>query len=329
MSWYNQLFEGIDLFISSLGQSWLQRALMASILIGIMSAIIGVFVILRGFVFLGESIAHSAFAGAALALLLGIDPLLVILVFGVATALSIGAVNEKKIMKDEVVIGVFFSFSMALAIFFIGLLPSYSASVESILFGRVLLITRENFVLLLIFTTLVVSVVFLVKKELYIITFDSELAKAMGIPVRFMDYLFLVLVALAIDVSLNAIGALLVFAFLVTPAAAAYQWTYSVDRMILLSIVFGIFSSFFGLLLSFIYDLPSGATMVMLVTFIFAVSFVFSPKRKAGTIECPVCKDSMDIQPHMLGECQEISTEPHIHADDKILLVEKSKSEEQ
>ncbi len=137
-------------FIDALQYPWLQKALVSAILIGIISAIIGVLVILRGIIFLGEAIAHSAFAGAALAILLGLaDPLLLILIFGVSTALGVGYINEKKIMQDEVVIGVTFTFFMALAIFFIGLMDRYSSSVQAILFGRILLITQRNFILLL------------------------------------------------------------------------------------------------------------------------------------------------------------------------------------
>ena len=324
MDWIRQFVEGSQLFFASLEQTWLQRALIAAILIGILCSLVGVFVILRGYVFMGEAIAHSAFAGAALALVIGANPLLVILLFGIISALSIGAVNEKKIMRDEVIIGVFFSFTMALAIFFIGLLPSYSTNVESILFGRVLLITKLNFDLLTIFTIIIVAMIILMEKEFYIITFDSELAQAMGIPVRIIDYTFLIMVALAIDVSLNAIGALLVFAFLVTPAAAAYQWTYKIEKMMILSVIIGIISSVGGLYLSFIYDLPSGATMVILVTTIFFISFVLSPKRKAGTLECPTCREAFELEPHTPKESG-IITEPHIHADGKIILLTSTK----
>ncbi len=320
MEWITRLIEGTQLFFVSLNQTWLQRALFAAVLIGILSSLIGVFVILRGYVFMGEAIAHSAFAGAALALVIGVDPLVVILIFGLISAISIGAVNEKKVMRDEVIIGVFFSFTMALAIFFIGLLPSYSTNVESILFGRVLLITKLNFDLLIIFTIIIVGMILLLEKEFYMITFDSELAQAMGIPVKIMDYVFLIMVALAIDVSLNAIGALLVFAFLVTPAAAAYQWTYRLEKMMALSVIIGVFSSVGGLFLSFVFDLPSGATMVMLVTTIFFVSFALSPKRKAGTLECPTCKEAFELEPHSPKESG-IITEPHVHADGRIILL--------
>lgn len=268
-------------FINALQYPWMQRALIAAILIGIISAVIGVFIILRGVIFLGEAIAHSAFAGAALAILLGFaDPLYLILVFGLSTSVGVNYINEKKIMKDEVVIGVAFTFFMALAIFFIGLMDRYSTTVQAILFGRILLITRQNYFLLIIFSIVVLGLILFFKKELYFMTFDNDLAVASGVPVTKLSYLFLVMVALVIDVSITAIGAILVFAMLITPAATAYQLTYNIDRLLVLAAVFGVISSVGGLMLAYILDWPSGATIVLLATSMFIVSFVLSPKRR-------------------------------------------------
>ncbi|GAI88035.1 unnamed protein product, partial [marine sediment metagenome] len=119
-------------FFVALSNPLMQRALITAVIIGIIGSVIGVFVLLKGMIFLGEAIAHSAFAGAALGILLGIDPLITILIFGVTSAIGIGYVNEKKVMKDDVIIGVVFTFFMALAILLIGLMPSYSTDIFSI-----------------------------------------------------------------------------------------------------------------------------------------------------------------------------------------------------
>ena len=273
-------------FINALQYTWMQRALVSAILIGLISAVIGVFIILRGIIFLGEAIAHSAFAGAALAILLGIDdPLFMILIFGLFTAIGVNFINEKKIMRDEVVIGVAFTFFMALAIFFIGLMERYTSNVQAILFGRILLITQRNFILLILFSIMILLTILGLKKELYFMTFDRDLAKASGIPVTKLSYLFMIFVALVIDVSITSIGAILVFAMLVTPAAAAYQWSYELDKLLALAIVFGVLSSVGGLLLSFLFDWPSGSTIVLFATLLFLGSFAFSPKRRKTKIE--------------------------------------------
>ena len=257
----------VDDFIQNLQKEWLQKPVIAAILIGVICSIIGVFIILRGMIFLGEAIAHSAFAGAALAILLGYnDPIMFILVFGIVTAVGVNYINEKNLMNDDVIIGISFTSFMALAILFIGMMDSYSSNVQSILFGSILFITDRNFLLLIIFTIVISLTIVGLKKELYFISFNEDLARSSGINVSRINYIFMILIALAIDVSITAIGAILVFAMLITPAAAAFQWTYKLNRMLILAVTFGVISSFGGLFLSFIYDLPSGATTVLLAT---------------------------------------------------------------
>lgn len=310
-------------FFVALGNPLMQRALITAVIIGIIGSVIGVFVLLKGMIFLGEAIAHSAFAGAALGILLGIDPLITILIFGVTSAVGIGYVNEKKVMKDDVIIGVVFTFFMALAILFIGLMPSYSTDIFSILFGNILFISIENFIILICLSVVILVIVFGLKKEFYLITFNSEMAKIAGIPVKFLNYLFLILIAVTIDISLKAIGAILVFAMIVTPAAAAYQWTFKINKMFILSITFGVFSALFGLLFSFLWDLPSGSTIVSLTTLIFAVSFILSPKRrKTGIIpeECGFCSQTIAGKTYCLDEnCTHLDI-PHKHDDEGLII---------
>ncbi|MFX1511600.1 MAG: metal ABC transporter permease [Promethearchaeota archaeon] len=311
-------------FINTLGQEWMQRAILSAILIGIVCSLIGVFVLLRGLVFLGAAIAHSAFAGAALGLLLEIDPLWTILLFGTLAALGIGYVNEKEIMKDEVVVGVSFSFFMALAILFIGLMPVYSSSVNSILFGNILLISQENFIMLCGLSALTLVTLFLIKKELYFITFDSEMAKITGIPVRLLNYIFLIIVALTIDVSLKGIGAILVFAMVVTPAAAAYQLTFHLNRMMFFAVIFGIFSALGGLIISYFADLPSGSTTVILSTALFVLCFFISPKQRASIniLECDYCHQLLDEFIECENEdCPLRGKTPHHHDESSVFWV--------
>ncbi len=306
--------------------SWMQRALMVAIIIGIVGGIVGVFILLRGMVFLGEAIAHSAFAGAALALLIAVEPLFTILLFGLSTALIVGYVNEKKVMKDEVIIGVVFTFFMALAIIFIRLKRSYSTDVTAILFGNVLLVSTLNLYFLIIALVLVLVIVLGLKKEFYIITFNPEMAFVSGIPVRALNYLLLVLLAVVIDVSLRAIGAILVFAMIVTPAAAAYQWTFKINKMLLLAAIFGVFSTTMGLFLSYVFSLPSGATTVALATALFTISFFISPKRrKVGltSAECTFCSYSVKGKDYCLGEECVAKDVIHYH-DEKGLIIYKN-----
>ncbi|MHA1304952.1 MAG: metal ABC transporter permease [Candidatus Heimdallarchaeaceae archaeon] len=303
--------------------SWMQRAFFAALLVGIVGGIIGVFILLKGMVFLGQAIAHTAFAGAALAILLGIEPLFVVIIFGVLAALGVGFVNEKKVMKEEIIIGIIFTFFMALAIMFISLNRSYSTDVNAILFGNMLLISQVNFIILLVVLLFVGAIIIGLKKEYYLITFNSELASISGIPVRLLDYILLVLLALTIDVSLKAIGAILVFAMIVTPAAAAYQWTFNLNKMIFISATIGVFSSLGGLFLAYILNLSSGSTIVGLSTLVFVISFVLSPKRrKSGAVvsECKYCSHSIQGVEYCLdAECHELNI-PHLHDEKGIVI---------
>lgn len=293
------LFE--NFFEALIKYTFLQRALITSIFVGVICGLVGVFIILRGLVFMGAGIAHSSFAGGALGILIGINPFITIFLFSTGAAMTIGFINEKGYIEDKnVAVGIIFSLTMALAILFISLIKTYNAAVTAILFGNVLIVTTEDMVLLISISIIIIMIVFFMKKELFFITFDDEMARATGLPVKFVSYIFLILISLAIVVSLKAIGAILVFAMITTPAAAAYQWSYKLNRIILLSILFGAVSSFVGLYLSYILNLPSGSTITMIVTSIFVVSIILSPKRRAGK----------DIgYKHMCKICDNVSVE--------------------
>lgn len=272
-----------NFFEALLNYTFLQRALITSILVGIICGLVGVFIILRGLIFMGAGIAHSAFAGGALGILLGINPFITIFLFSTSSAMTIGFINEKGYVEDNnVAVGIIFSLTMALAVLFISLIKTYNASVIAILFGNVLIVTTGDMILLISIAIIIVMIIFFMKKELFFITFDDEMAKATGLPVKFISYVFLILISLAIVVSLKAIGAILVFAMITTPAAAAYQWSYKINRILWLSIIFGAISSFVGLFISFILNLPSGSTITITVSIIFVISIILSPKRRAG-----------------------------------------------
>lgn len=315
----------LDFFLA-LHEGYMLRGIIVAVIIGVVGGVIGVFVLLRGMVFLGEAIAHSAFAGAALGILIAVDPLITVIIFGVIAAVGVGYVNEKKVMKDEVIIGVVFTFFMALAILFIGLMKTYSTNVTSILFGDILTVSKENFIILVFLSIAVLMIIFALKKELYMVTFNVEMAEIAGIPVRTLNYIFLVAVALTIDVSLKAIGAILVFAMIVTPAAAAYQWTFKLNKMMLLSSLFGTLSAIFGLFFSFLFNLPSGSTIVAIATLIFVVSFVMSPKRrKAGQTveECGFCSKTIAGETYCLDEACLLTNIAHKHDEKGVVILAK------
>jgi manganese/iron transport system permease protein len=255
---------------------FMQRSLLAAALVGALCSTIGVFVVLRGLAFVAAGTAHAAFAGVALGFLMGWPPLLMAMLFGLATVWITGWVEEKGRMKLDVSIGILYTATMALAILFIGLMKTYNAEVYGYLFGSVLAVTSEEL--------RTIGSIVLFSKELYFIAFDQEMAEASGVPARRIFFLLLTLVALTVVVSLKTVGAILVFAMILIPASTAYQLTHSLSTLTCYSIFIGVSCSVGGVLLSSIWDIPSGPSIVLLATLLFFVAVLFSPKRQRRSL---------------------------------------------
>lgn len=259
---------------------FMQRAFLASLLIGLVCSVIGVFAVLRGITFIGAGTAHAAFAGVTLAFLTGIPPFFMAVVFGLSTVWVTTYVQEKGKMKPDVPIGVFYTFTMALAIFFIGLMKGYRPEVFAYLFGSILSVTPADLIVILALSVTILFVLALFFKEFHFISFDQEMAEASGIPAKKLSFLLLNLISLSVVIALKAVGAILVFALLVIPAAAAQQWAHNMRTMMLYSGLIGVAASWAGVLLSYWFDVPSGATIVLLAAAIFLLSVLFPGKRR-------------------------------------------------
>lgn len=285
-------FEPLVDFIMDLQNPWVLKPFLTALIVGVVCAVVGVFMILRGLVFFGNGIAHSAFAGGALGILLGINPIFTITVFSIATSIGIGYVNEKGKLSNETAIGIFFSFSMALGVIFISMYNTYSTDISSLLFGSLSSISNSEIITVSIIGAIIVFVAFFIQKELYFITFDEELAKANGMPVTVLNYVFLVTVALTIVVSVTTIGVILVMAFIVTPAATAYQFTYKLKRLVIYAVIDAALFSSVGFAIAYIFNLSGSATIAILLTVVFGISLILSPKRreKRPDFEHPYCE---------------------------------------
>jgi ABC-type Mn2+/Zn2+ transport system permease subunit len=262
---------------------FMQRSLLAAAMVGGLCSVIGVFVVLRGLAFVGAGTSHAAFAGVALGYLLGWPPLIVAVVFGLTTVWITGWMEEQGRMKLDVSIGILYTATMALGILFIGLMKSYNAEVYGYLFGSVLSVTQDELHLIGALSILVLGLIVIFSKELYFIAFDQEMAEASGVPARQIFFLLLTLVALTVVVSLKTVGAILVFAMILIPASTAYQLTHSLRTLTVYSAIIGISTSVAGVLISALWDVPSGPAIVLLSTCIFFLSICFSPKRVKGT----------------------------------------------
>jgi len=268
----------MDLVLAPLGDAFFIRALVALALVGVVCAVVGTFVVVRGIAFIGDAIAHAGFPGVVVAYIIGIPFYIGAAVAAVATALAIGWVTKRAGLRQDTSIGVLFAGTFALGVFLFSTIDGYVADLFSFLFGNVLAIGMEDLVALVVLGGGVILTVALLWKELLYATFDALGAAASGINTGRLEYLFLALVALTIVVSLQAVGIILVVAMLVTPAATAQLLTVRFTRVMLFAGVVGIASAIIGLYVSYWLDVASGATIVLVQTAAFLVALGFGPR---------------------------------------------------
>lgn len=272
----------IEALLDPLRFDFFVRALVASTLVGLVCAVVGTYVVLRGIAFIGDAIAHAGFPGVVAAYILNGPYLVGAGVAAVATALAIGAVSRRARIRQDTAIGVLFAGTFALGVFLFSSLRGYVADLFSFLFGNVLAIGPGDLLNLVVLAALVLGTVVLLWKELLYATFDPLGAAASGIPVGRLEYVFLALVALAIVVSLQAVGIILVVAMLVTPPAAAQLLTVRFTRLMLVAAGIGVGSAVAGLYLSYWLDVASGATIVLVETALFLLVLGLGPRTGLG-----------------------------------------------
>ena len=261
---------------------FLQRALLMAVLGGSVCGTIGVFVVLWRMSLVGMCISHAAFAGALLALWLGFPPLAGGLVAGLGAASLAGPLAERPGFSLDTAMGVIFSVVMSLAMLALGLLPGARTEGLSLIWGNLLTVTAFDLKLMGATGLLLFAFIFLFFKEIQAIIGHRQAALAAGIPTKAIYYASIILMGLVVAFALKGIGGLLIFSLIVTPAATALQWTYSLRRMFALSALFGAVGSATGLWLSFHLALPPGAAIVLVAAGLLLLSMAFSPKKKAG-----------------------------------------------
>jgi zinc transport system permease protein len=271
-SWANTMADMLSL-------GFFQRALIAGVAVSLLCGVLSVFVVLRRMAFIGVGISHSAFGGVALGFLLAVNPLWTGIGFAVLVALLIEWVRTRVQVEEDTAIGIFFSASMALGVIFIHLSRTYNVDLFGFLFGNILAIGEKQVVQILILTGGVLSVIMAFFKELVFLSFDDEMAWVSGVPVTFLRYLFLTLMALAVILSIYLAGIILVSALLVIPGAVARNAALHIRTMVGVSVAISVTSTIGGLMLSYGADLPSGATIVLLLAMFFLLITVFGSNR--------------------------------------------------
>ena len=269
----------IDLLLSPLGYDFFVRALLASALVGISCAVVGSFVVLKGMSFIGDAVSHAAFPGVVIAYLLGVPIIIGGSIAAIGTALGIGALTRRSGLRSDAVIGVLFAGMFALGVALFSAIPNFVGDLLGFLFGDVLGISVGDLAALSLLATLLIAIVALLWKELLYATFDPLGAGAAGLPVRRLDDLLLVLIAVTIVVSLQAVGIVLVVAMITTPAATAQLLVRRFDRMIGVAAVIGVTSGVIGLYASYLLDVASGASIVLVETLLFVAVLAISRLR--------------------------------------------------
>lgn len=260
--------------IEALQFEFMRNALIAALLASIACGVVGTYVVVKRIVFISGGIAHAAFGGIGLGYFLGINPLLGVLPFSIASALGIGLVSKRSKLSEDTAIGIFWAVGMALGVILIGLTPGYTPDLFSYLFGNILTVPSSDIIVMLILDAIIVIVVSLFYKDFLAISFDEEFAKVSGVKVERLYLLLLGLVAITVVLLMRVVGIVLLIALLTIPAAIAKQYTFSLKRMMLLSTLFGVVFTLCGLWLSYVFDLASGATIILFSGCAFAISMM-------------------------------------------------------
>jgi manganese/iron transport system permease protein len=261
-----------------LAYGFMQRGLVAAILIGIVCAVMGTFVVLKGLAFIGDAISHAAFPGLVIAFMIGAPLYLGGAIAAVGTALAIGLVSRRSRLRFDTSVGVLFAGTFALGILLFSTIKNYVADLLGYLLGNVLGIGLGDLVQVAVLGVIVLAIVIAIRKELLFATFDPLGAAASGLPVAGLEYLLLALLGVTIVVSIQAVGIVMVVAMLVTPAATAQLVVVRFERLMILAAALATAAAVSGLYLSFYLNLASGASIVLVETLFFLVALVLGPR---------------------------------------------------
>jgi len=268
----------IGLVADPLTYGFMQRGLVAAILVGIVCAVMGTFVVLKGLAFIGDAVSHAAFPGLVIAFMLGLPLYLGGAVASIGTALAIGFVSRRGRLRFDTTVGVLFAGTFALGILLFSTIKNYVADLLGYLLGNVLGIGIGDLVQVAVLGAVVLVIVIAIRKELLFATFDPLGAAASGLPVVALEYLLLALLGVTIVVSIQAVGIVMVVAMLVTPAATAQLLVVRFERLMLLAAALATIAAVSGLYISFYANLASGASIVLIETLFFVVALLFGPR---------------------------------------------------
>ena len=268
----------IDYIVEPFQYSFMVRALIVSVLVGVMCPVLGAYVITRGRAFMGDALAHSVLPGMVVAFLLGISPFYAAVPTGILVALSMGSVARRTGVSEDTSIGIIFAGMFALGLVMLSSADNINVNIEDLLLGQVLGVSQTDVYVSLALAAVVLVGLYAFHRQLIYTTFDPVGAKVVGIKTGFVEYVLLALLALVIVIGIQAAGIVLVMAMLITPAATAYLIAKRFVEVMMIGALIGAISAVVGLYLSFHVDLPSGPAMALVATAAFAIAALWKNK---------------------------------------------------
>lgn len=265
----------IELLIKAFQYNFIKDALMVGILVAISCSMLGTFLVLRKLSLIGDGLAHVSFAGVAIAMLTAQSPLVVGIPLVAAASLLILKLHEKTNIHGDAAIGLVSSMAIAIGVMISSLSGGYNVDLFSYLFGSLLVISRVDLILSLVLAIAVVIAVIWLYPKLFAMTYDEEYAKIIGINVRHMNYLLSLLTAVTIALGIRIVGTMLISSMIIFPAVTALQVTNSFKATLSIAVITAVSSVVLGVLSSFVFNLPSGATIVLINSGFFALAYMY------------------------------------------------------
>ncbi|UKO97491.1 metal ABC transporter permease [Nostoc sp. UHCC 0870] len=269
----------LDALIEPLQYGFMQRSLVIAILVGLLCAVVGSYLMVQRLALLGDAISHSVLPGLAIAFMLGANIFIGAFIAGVLSTVAITWIRTRSPIKEDAAMGIVFSAFFALGITLITIIQKDNKiDLNHFLFGNILGVTVDEVRHTAIIAAIVLIVIVLLYKELLFYTFDPLGAQAAGLPVNRLNFGLMLLISLTIVASMKAVGVILVLSLLITPGATAYLLVKRLHEVMILGAVIGVISSISGMYLSYFYNLPSGPAIVLVVSGLFLLALLFSPK---------------------------------------------------
>ncbi len=260
--------------IEALQYEFMRNALYAALLVSVACGVVGTLVVVKRIVFISGGITHAAFGGLGLGYLLGVNPILTALPFSLLAAIGISLVPKRVQISEDTTIGIFWAVGMAVGILFVGLAPGYAPDLFSYLFGSILTVPAIDLLIMAFLDVLIIVIVTLFLRQFQAVSFDEEYSQISGLPTRFLNALILSLVALSVIVLIRVVGIILIMALLTIPTAIARRFSNRLTTIMVISSIVAAFFSLIGLWLSYVFNLPSGATIVLTLAAAFGVVLI-------------------------------------------------------